>query len=93
MAVIRPRSRMVYFRVTEEEFLKLDQACRASGARSISDLARHAIEGILQNGGDRVEDNQGQMELLRKIDLLTKLVEKLEARLTSSAAKDAGGEA
>lgn len=82
---------MVYFRVTEDEFKKLNQICTSSGARSLSDLARHAIEKILQNSGDGAEGNQVQMELLRRIDRLTKMIENLEARLTSPTAKGAGG--
>jgi hypothetical protein len=43
MAVIKPRNRLVNFRVSEEEFQTLREACLSGGARSISDFARSAV--------------------------------------------------
>jgi hypothetical protein len=43
MAVTKPRSRLVNFRLTEEEFQSLRTASAESGARSISDFARSAV--------------------------------------------------
>ncbi len=43
MAVLKPRSRTVTFRVSSEEFLALTASCQNSDSRSISDFARAAV--------------------------------------------------
>lgn len=43
MPVYHPRTRLVNFRLSEEEFELLQQTCSRSGARSISDFARAAV--------------------------------------------------
>lgn len=43
MAVTKPRNRLVNFRVSEDEFRSLREACESGGARSISDFARCAV--------------------------------------------------
>ena len=44
MAVLKPRKRLVYFRLSEDEFQRISRLCESSGARSISELARLAVE-------------------------------------------------
>ncbi len=43
MPVYRPRTRLVNFRVNEEEYAALLAACSQNGARSVSDFARLAV--------------------------------------------------
>ena len=43
MSILKPRNRLVNFRLTDEEFIYLRDACLAQGARSISDFARGAV--------------------------------------------------
>jgi hypothetical protein len=45
MSVLKPRNRLVNFRLTMEEFEQLRTACERQGARSISDFARCAVLG------------------------------------------------
>jgi hypothetical protein len=53
MSVQKPRTRVVYFRISEEEFGKLNQLCQEQGARSLSDLARTAMQDMLgQSNGE-----------------------------------------
>src|SRR5215469_2876441 len=52
MAVLKPRSRSISIRLSEEEFLTLKQLCSVTGARSVSDLTRDAMRTIL-NGASR----------------------------------------
>ena len=47
MSVLRPRTRLVYFRVSEEEYMQLAGACQTYGLRSISDAARMAVQQML----------------------------------------------
>jgi hypothetical protein len=48
MTVLRPRSRSISVRLSEEEFAALQAVCAATGARSISDLARRAMQEVLE---------------------------------------------
>ncbi len=43
MAVTNPRTKLVNFRLSEEEFENLKEACGTFGARSVSDFARSAV--------------------------------------------------
>ena len=43
MPVYRPRTRLVNFRVNEEEYAAVLAACSQNGARSVSDFARLAV--------------------------------------------------
>lgn len=47
MAVLRPRTRVVFFRVSQDEFQQFMHACESSGARSASDFARMAVQRMI----------------------------------------------
>jgi len=68
MSVLRPRNRLVYFRVSEDEFERFNHICEAMGARSISDLARSAVQSMIQdsNNGhaDRVTEKLTALEAM-----------------------------
>ena len=76
MSVAKPRNRLVYFRVSEDEFQKLSRMCQGNeGARSISELARSAVNRMLaeQNGESSSVDHK--LEILRaQIGTLTELL-------------------
>ncbi len=92
MGVIRRRNRMVYFRVTEDEFVRLHELCSQSGARSISDLARGAIQELLDSRTGRASERQAHEEILGRIEDLKAVIEDLNARLAGrEAARHAGG--
>lgn len=44
MAILKPRTKLISFRLSEEEYEKLQGACVAEGARSISEFARAALQ-------------------------------------------------
>lgn len=69
MAVLKPRERLVYFRVSEDEFRQFVSVCEQAGARSVSDLARNAVqrliaEGQRQNDGQQLEEKMQMLERL-----------------------------
>jgi hypothetical protein len=69
VAVLKPRERLVYFRVSEDEFRQFVSVCEQAGARSVSDLARNAIqrliaEGQRQRDGDEMEEKMRVLERL-----------------------------
>jgi hypothetical protein len=63
MAVLKPRTRLVYFRVSEDEFERFSSLCERHHTRSISELARQAMERLIAEaaldaacGNPRIED-------------------------------------
>jgi hypothetical protein len=49
LPTIKPRTRLVYFRISEDEFNKFCGLCEAQGIRSLSELARLAVRSMLQS--------------------------------------------
>lgn len=48
MAILKRRSKMVSFRLSEDEYANLRNLCEDHGARSVSDLARDAVHHLMQ---------------------------------------------
>ena len=49
MSVLKRRSRMISFRVSEDEYAGLKNLCVDKGARSVSDMARDAVHRLIAN--------------------------------------------
>jgi len=49
MSVLKRRSRMISFRVSEDEYAGLKNLCVDKGARSVSDMARDAVHRLIFN--------------------------------------------
>lgn len=87
MAVLMPRARSISIRLSLEEFSALEKYCVASGARSISDLARSAICGLLNRAHEEsaltvtVHEHSALVKGLEgKIEQLTTEIGLLKAR-------------
>ena len=90
MPVLKRRSKMVSFRLSEQEYQDLVALCSSCGARSLSDLARDAMNGLLgspkRNGngnGDGIEtavaELHGRMaELDRELKRLARFMQEQE---------------
>jgi hypothetical protein len=74
LAVLKPRERLVYFRVSEDEFRQFVSVCEQGGARSVSDLARSAVQRLIADG-------QRQREVT-ELDEKMRLLERLIAAVT-----------
>lgn len=62
MTVLKRRSRIVIFRVTDDEYERLRSACLTRGARNVSDFARNALfDSVTQERG-QVADKLAQIE-------------------------------
>ena len=77
MTVLKPRSRTISIRLSEEEYLSLRRYCAVSGARSVSDLTRDAVRAALSGSsrddmlGLRMDEFYSQLKRLdRKITQL-----------------------
>jgi|SRR5580658_4363641 hypothetical protein len=63
LSAVKPRTRIVYFRISEEEFTKFCGLCEAQGVRSLSELARLAVRSMLQpNKASDVSERLGELE-------------------------------
>lgn len=93
MNVLKRRSRMVSFRLSEEEYESLREICLTAGARSLSDIARDAVHRLIGNGGEQKKDIESQLRLLNeRIDVIDQEVRRLAGRLEPHAATfDAAG--
>ena len=78
MAILRPRKRIVYFRVSEDEFRQLSDLCETQGARSLSDLTRSAVRQLLlnQNGAEMPEN-----KVVQRLERLDAALSELNQRL------------
>jgi hypothetical protein len=70
VAVLKPRERLVYFRVSEDEFRQFVSVCEEAGARSVSDLARNAVQRLIAEGRRHREDQ----DIDEKIRVLERLI-------------------
>jgi len=77
MAILKPRERLVYFRVSEDEFHQFVSLCEQEGARSVSDLARSAVQRLIADCNRQTRDN----ELAPMIHLLNKLISDVRTQL------------
>ena len=78
MSGLKPRNRLVNFRLTEEEYTRLAAVCARKGSPSISDFARAAIlrtigaeagregplDALLAALGDRLSDLERSFRIL-----------------------------
>lgn len=90
MAVLKPRNRLVYFRVSEEEFQLFSGMCEIEGARSISDLARLALQRLVQEHRlNTEEDFVGKLKAINEVlNELGEKVERLRTQLESADGAD-----
>ena len=82
--MLKARSRMISIRLSEDEYSTLVHLCEASGARSVSDLARDAMRMRATNGEDRHGPHDYRDDLLAQIQLLNSKLEELNKRLTQN---------
>ena len=94
MAVLKPRNRLVYFRVSEEEFEQFTRVCEQEGARSISDLVRSAMSRTVN--GSHPDSDEPVAGRLRKLDdligALTLRMRQLDMLIQIQAANDTQAE-
>lgn len=75
MSVLRPRNRLVNFRLNQEEYETLKAACSSNGARSISDFARSAVMRSVGAG------EPGEGLILVRLSKVGHRISELESRI------------
>jgi|SRR5579864_3932745 DNA-binding transcriptional regulator GbsR (MarR family) len=87
MPVLKPRERLVYFRISEDEYRQFTSVCEHSGARSVSDLARNAVQRLIADG----QRDQHEERMEEKLRVLERLIEEMKQQLQAlgiNSAKD-----
>jgi hypothetical protein len=82
MAVQRPLTRLVYFRVSEEEFVQLTGIRDMQGLRSISEVARSAVKHMLDQ--EISHGATGEEEISRLSERVADLARSIEALLRTA---------
>src|SRR5579872_2598959 len=78
MAVFKPRERLVYFRISEDEFRQFVSVCEQAGARSVSDLARNAVQRLIADGQRNREDHTVDDKIQALERLIAAVTEQLQ---------------
>lgn len=74
---------MISIRLSDDEFIKVREACRATGARSISDLARDAMRRLVS--GAPVRDGAGEEGLCARVEDLDQKLNHLQEQVSRLA--------
>ena len=80
MGFLKRRTKLISFRLSEEEYEQLGRACIGAGARSISDFARTALRRTVVREGANHTDNSlgdGTQELIDAMKDLSRQVGQL----------------
>ena len=75
MTILKRRTKLVSFRLSDEEYEKIQGACMAQGARSISEFARAALQRTTASGKDQQNESAfdpGTQELIETMRELTR---------------------
>jgi hypothetical protein len=67
--------------MSEEEFTTLRRICVATGARSLSDLAREAMRGLMSSASQGSDGEASRIEYSAQMRDLEQKVEKLSAEI------------
>jgi hypothetical protein len=77
----------VYFRISEDEFRQFVSVCEQEGARSVSDLARSAVQRLITDGYHQRNGEELAEKMLRLERLIVSMTEQLRL-LTGTRASD-----
>ncbi len=97
---MKRRDRLVYFRISEEEFEQILKACDSKGARSVSDLARAAVQEFIRPVKPEPEQlfetlkslSAGLDEINRSMRQLVSYTRRIETENTQATAAAAQGQ-
>ena len=90
MTVLKPRSRMISVRLSEDEYSALRKLCSATGARSVSDFTRDAMRSVLNDSALESPPSNYVDEFRMQIRSLDQKIEELAARIASPRTEQEG---
>ena len=88
---LQSKSKIVTFRLTDEEFQQVKTLCAANGTRSVSEVARFAIESVI-HGDIAMPDAQLRAQIRQledKVALLDRKIEDISRLVERGAAASA----
>ena len=80
MTVLKPRSKMISVRLSEDEYSALQELCAVTGARSVSDLTRDAVRALMKSNSQPVSFQNEAAEFRAQIANLNRKFDELSAR-------------
>ena len=76
MAVLKPKKRVIVFRISEDDYRQIQQVCDRTGARSLSEFARSVVLESA-NAGTKAPNGSTLTALAKRIGMLERKVELL----------------
>jgi len=86
MTISRSRDRVVYFRVSAQEYQRYRQWCEMAGTRSVSELVRTAMDQFLSNN----HNADSTSLLIEKLERLERAVSELNGRVAELSRQAVG---
>jgi Arc/MetJ-type ribon-helix-helix transcriptional regulator len=83
MTVLKPRSRKVSVRLSEEEHVALRRLCSLTSARSVSDVTREAMRAVVKDVNREDQVGRHLDEFRAGMKILERKVEQLEAKIAT----------
>jgi hypothetical protein len=83
MTVLKPRSRKVSVRLSEEEYVALRRICSLTSARSVSDVTREAMRAVVKDVNREDQVGRHLDEFRAGMKILERKVEQLEAKIAA----------
>src|SRR5690349_18493059 len=89
MSILKRRSRMVSFRLSEDEYSDLKHLCLNGAARSVSELARDALQKLIitRNGNGKHPVETVVHVLQNRVDALDLEVKRLALVIEQASAR------
>lgn len=85
---LKPRNRVVVFRLTEEEYNCIKSACDSSGGRNFSDYTRSGLLSIAQVSSSPASLEKRFVEISHKLADVQELLNRLLDLFTSTAGQN-----
>ncbi len=89
MTVLKPRSRKVSVRLSEEEYVALRRICSLTSARSVSDVTREAMRAVMKDVNRDDQLGRHLDEFRAGMRILERKVEQLEAKIATFTGESA----
>lgn len=87
MTILKPRTRMISIRLSEEEHAALIRVCLATGARSLSDFTRYAMRSLLNGAVHEDALRRLTDEFRSEVRTLGQKIDYLASEISSSKSK------
>jgi hypothetical protein len=89
---MKRKSKTISFRLSPEEHQKLKETCLLQGERSISDLARYAMQTVIVSESHAVPLSEEIQELRHRVGALTLQLQKLATAVSAYQGERGEGE-